>query len=1476
MTARNRAENGNLMHKKLCLDLALMLFLTGAPASVANSQTQRLQAASARPPVVLSAVPLSFESNVGQTNRQVQFLSRGSGYSLFLTPGEVVLNLEQQNPGASSQTPSQGPNAAHVDTLRMALVGSNPDAAVAGLDLQPGVVNYLIGNDPKRWHAGIPTYGKVAYKRIYPGVDLLFYGNQRQLEYDFVVAPGADPSRIAWQVDGASAAIDANGNLVLKAAGGAASFKKPVIYQINGNKKIAIDGVFALANNKITFRLGSYDRARPLVIDPVLSYSSYLGGSNTDNIGNFLRFSPGTDNGSTQALAVDSEGSVYVTGYTYSTNFPTKDPYISAQPAKMSGSSWPSVFVTKFSPNGGSLVYSTYLGGNGLDYGYAIAVDSNFEAYVTGSTSSPNFPTTAGAYQTICSPEEGTSGSEAASCSGVTDPSAFVTKLNASGTGLVYSTFLSGVDGSTASAIAVDSTGRAYVAGNVEGYCRTGFSYTCFPTTTGAVIGSTQVLQAAPQNAFVSVFDPTGTKLLYSTLFGDLNQLCTQNCIDYPGNGGFTYGTGVTVDANGDFYLIGTTEAGKLPTTTGVIQPSSGPFTAQGYELAAVRGFVAKFNSITSTGSTLGHATYLGGQMAGLTDYASGIVADSAGNSYITGFTDSPDFPVTPGAYQATCFGNQSCASAYVAKLNASLSSIEWATYLGDLFGAGDDVALTGPIQLDGSGNIYITGESVAGGLPTAHPIEPNTGSFQEMFVAEFNPTGSELLFSTPIGNGGVGNNVPYTPAGLGVDAEGNIYLAGNTQDTGMIVTSGAFQTASTDGACNVSCNGFVAKIAAQSTATVALVASPSPSQAGQKVTLTATVTQSQKYASLPTGTITFEDGSTTLGTIAISSSGVAAYSTTTLAAGSHTLTAHYNGDSTYPAANGMQTLTVKGQTATVKVTPAATTVVAAASFKVTTTVTGAGATPTGTVTLSGPGYTSSPEALSGGSYAFTIPANSLKAGADTLTVSYSGNSYYASNTASATVTVSATLLTPVVKVTPAATSINAATGLNVTVAVTGIGVTPTGTATLTASGYTSSAEALSSGSYTFTIPANTLKVGADTLTVGYSGDPSYTATTGTASVTVTQPPLQFVPVTPCRIADTRNATGAFGGPELAASATRTFDVPQSGCGIPASAVAYSLNVTVVPIQGLGYLTMWPAGLTQPTVSTLNSDGRVKANATITPAGTNGGVSVYASDATQFILDIDGYFVPAGTSTSGLEFFPLTPCRIADTRNAAGPLGGPSLTSDTGRAFPVQSSACGIPSTAKAYSLNITAVPHASLGYLTTWPTGQTQPVVSTLNSSTGVVTANAAIVPAGTGGDVSIFVSDTADVILDVNGYFAPPATGGLSLYTVTPCRALDTRSGSGAFDGTLTVPIHGSACAPPATAQAYVLNATVLPVTSLSYLTLWAAGGTQPGVSTLNASDGAVTSNMAIVPTKNGSVDAFSTDATQLLLDLSSYFAP
>jgi hypothetical protein len=328
---------------------------------------------------------------------------------------------------------------------------------------------------------------------------------------------------------------------------------------------------------------------------------------------------------------------------------------------------------------------------------------------------------------------------------------------------------------------------------------------------------------------------------------------------------------------------------------------------------------------------------------------------------------------------------------------------------------------------------------------------------------------------------------------------------------------------------------------------------------------------------------------------------------------------------------------------------------------------------------------------------------------------------------------------------------------------------------------------------------------------------------------------VQFVPVTPCRVADTRNATGPFGGPELVAGTSREFDIPQSACGIPSTAVAYSLNVTAVPTGPLGYLTLWPSGQTQPTVSTLNSDGRVKANAAITPVGTNGGVSVFVTDPSQVILDIDGYFMPAGTA-SALAFYPVTPCRVADTRNANGPLGGPSPASGGSRDFAVQTSSCGLPSDAQAYSLNVTAVPKGSLGYLTMWPSGQTQPLVSTLNPPTGAVTANAAIVPAGGSGNVSVYVSNASDVVLDVNGYFAAPAS----------------------------------------TAQAYVLNATVVPTSSLGYLTLWPAGETQPAVSTLNANDGAVTSNMAIVPTVNGSIDAFSSNPTQLILDLSSYFAP
>ena len=386
----------------------------------------------------------------------------------------------------------------------------------------------------------------------------------------------------------------------------------------------------------------------------------------------------------------------------------------------------------------------------------------------------------------------------------------------------------------------------------------------------------------------------------------------------------------------------------------------------------------------------------------------------------------------------------------------------------------------------------------------------------------------------------------------------------------------------------------------------------------------------------------------------------------------------------------------------------------------------------------------------------------------------------------------------------------------------------------------------------------------------------------------IIQPPLfvtinvsrsaRFVPTTPCRIVDTRNPTGPFGGPAIAGQTFRNFDLPLGPCGgIPISALAYSLNVTVVPHGPLGYLTVWPTGEAQPYVSTVNSlDGRTKANAAIASAGTNGAISVFASNTTDLVLDIDGYF-EANEGFADLEFYPLSPCRVADTRypNDQG-LGAPYLKGQSARDFPVLNSTCGIPNTAQAYSFNFTAVPHGALGYLTAWPAGQSRPGVSTLNAPTGTYTANAAIVQAGTGGDIEVFASNDSDLVIDVNGYFAPIGLNGLSLYAVPPCRVLDTSKGNGQFVGTIVVDVVGSVCQPSNLAQAYVFNATVIPPGPLGYLTLWPDGVQQPGVSTLNAIDGVVTSNMAIVPTNNGSIDAFASNLTQLDLDISAYFAP
>jgi hypothetical protein len=382
---------------------------------------------------------------------------------------------------------------------------------------------------------------------------------------------------------------------------------------------------------------------------------------------------------------------------------------------------------------------------------------------------------------------------------------------------------------------------------------------------------------------------------------------------------------------------------------------------------------------------------------------------------------------------------------------------------------------------------------------------------------------------------------------------------------------------------------------------------------------------------------------------------------------------------------------------------------------------------------------------------------------------------------------------------------------------------------------------------------------------------------------------LQFVPITPCRLIDTRASNG--GGP-IGGGTYRTFNLTQlaqtNGCADLSPATAYSLNVTLVPLNHapVSYLTIWPAGLAQPVTSTMNSrDGRVKANAAIVPAGV-GGVSVYVTNTTNLIVDIDGYFATPSSST--LKFYAITPCRIADTRSTDYPpgLGAPNLSAQVARDFPVLSSTC-IPAnvTPAAYSLNLTAIPYPQggdpLGYLEVWPTGQQpQNPVSTLNNPTGTNVANAAIVPAGTDAKITAFANNATHLAIDIDGYFAVSGAGGLSLYPAPPCRAFDTRAiGQGQpFTGILQPPVDvvASVCAPPSNAEAYVFNATVIPSPTLNYLTLWPDSEGQPTVSTLNAGDGWITSNMAIVPNVDGNIDAYAQGLTQLILDISAYFAP
>ncbi|MGA7592021.1 MAG: SBBP repeat-containing protein, partial [Candidatus Sulfotelmatobacter sp.] len=405
---------------------------SGQNSGLATSPVRALQNAQIAPNY--GNLPLTFELNQGQTAPQAKFVSRGKGYSAFLTAGGMVLSLRPNKTAAQSTltvaTNNKSQKSAST-TLQFKLVGASSSPSVVGENLQPGRVNYFIGNDPSKWHRNVPTYSQVRYKNVYPGIDLVYYGNHHQLEYDFAVAPGADPRQIQFGITGANQMeLDSEGNLVLQTASGELRFKSPVVYQESSGARVPVSGAYAMNDSThIGFKVAHYDTRKPLVIDPVLVYSTYMGGSGDEQ---------------PSGIAVDSTGSVYLAGYTDSADFP-----LTTLGSTTSGV--PHVFVAKLDPTGSNLMYADYIGGNGQDYGYALALDSANNLYVTGSTASSNFP--------MVNPYQGSYPGSF---------NAFLTKVSADGSSLLYSTYLGGNGSDQPTSMAIDSLGSVIVGGNTS------------------------------------------------------------------------------------------------------------------------------------------------------------------------------------------------------------------------------------------------------------------------------------------------------------------------------------------------------------------------------------------------------------------------------------------------------------------------------------------------------------------------------------------------------------------------------------------------------------------------------------------------------------------------------------------------------------------------------------------------------------------------------------------------------------------------------------------------------------------------------------------------------------------------------------------------------------------------------------------------------------------------------------------------
>jgi hypothetical protein len=761
-----------------------LLLLAGTAFLAQGPGRARVQAAdlpafvpAATAPVqsVLSNLPVIFEANQGQAASDVKFLARGNGYGLLLTPEAAILNIRSNG---------SGPSRVH-----MQLANANPSPQMTGSDALPGKTNYLIGKDPTKWHQNVSTFARVRYSSVYPGVDLVYYGKQGKLEYDFEVAPAADPSQVGLRFQGAEdLALSSEGDLMLSSDGGGLRFQAPRLYQTIDGQQRPVEGRFVIRNDKeVGFAVGAYDRTRTLVIDPVLVYSTYLGGTGDEN---------------TARIAVDSSSNMYVAVATTST-----DTTVNGNTPIATAHGGGDILIRKIDSGGTTIVFQTYLGGTGLETPAGIGVDSGFDVLVAGTTNSTDFPTLNGAQTSI-----------------TTGTHTFVTSLNPTGQAILYSTFIAGTGTDTAKGLAIDSKNKAYVIGTS--------SSTDLPTTAGAF----QTSSLSTNKFFVAKIDPatSGTASVpYLTYFGGGNP-----------NNGVVDGGGIAVDANGNVYITGGTNFVNTATNAATDFPILNAFknclnaapatTTCPIGSTQKDAFVAKFNPAAAVGDQLLYSTYVGG--AG-EDTANGIALDSSTIAYITGTTTSQEVIAQTGIpFQATPGGGNDAFLAKLSSFTPSTTSTTTTTvtqlYFTYIGGSLDDRGFA--VAVDTAQGARVTGLTTSGDLPHPNQINLYTGGV-DAFVARIDTTATIANapghYLTYLGGSGDDEGTS-----IAVDPRGAAYVAGDTNSTNFpVVGSTAVRASPSD--------AFVSKLGPNvNLAVTANTATPNPASIGNQVTFTYTV----------------------------------------------------------------------------------------------------------------------------------------------------------------------------------------------------------------------------------------------------------------------------------------------------------------------------------------------------------------------------------------------------------------------------------------------------------------------------------------------------------------------------------------------------------------------------------------------------------------------------------------------------------